>query len=140
MNCISYTCTKETFRPSLLYPVQWLEWDRDYPLARDFWPHGISLSVQDWTDARDGGYEYCAIMKGRKIVSMAAVLCYSDREWMLAAVRTQAEWWGRGYGKSVCSFVTACILESGRVATTTTAVSNVAMQRTAESIGFRAVP
>ena len=139
MNCVNYICTQEVFRPALLHAVRWLDWDEDYTLARDFWPPHIGLSLQDWLSARDEGYRYCAVVEDGGIVSMAAVLRYSEPEWMLAAVMTKPETRRCGYGKSVCTFATAHILDAGRVATTTTEVTNIAMRKTAESIGYQQV-
>ena len=55
---------------------------------------------------------------------------------MVAAVSTALAFRQRGYGKAVVCFVTAHILEQGRKATLLTANMNVAMHKTAESVGF----
>ena len=61
---------------------------------------------------------------------------YSETAWEAAAVRTQPDVCRRGYAKAAVSFVTAYILDSGRRATCTTGSDNLAMQRTARSVGF----
>ena len=82
------------------------------------------------------GYEYAAIIAEGQIVSIAAVWRYSDDAWEAAAVSTNPESRRKRYAKTVVSFVSASILASGRKATCLTRSDNVAMQRTAESVGF----
>jgi len=62
---------------------------------------------------------------------------YSEEAWEVAAVYTVPAFRRRGYGKAVVSFVTAHILDAGRLATCHTRVDNAAMIATAESVGFR---
>ena len=103
-------------------------------MARDFWTFPISSA--DWLSFRDEGYEYCGVVVSGRILSVAALWRYSDNTWELAGVSTRPEFRRQGLGQSVASFVTAAILSEGRRATCLTAADNVAMQRTAESIGF----
>jgi predicted GNAT family acetyltransferase len=117
--------------------VRWLDWDRDYPLARTFWPADKPLTREIWEQARDLGYRYCAIVEADEIASIAAEWRYSDKAWEVAAVGTAPTYRRQGYARSVVSFVTAQILGAGRVATCTTERDNVAMIRTAESVGFQ---
>jgi len=56
--------------------------------------------------------------------------------WEVAAVSTAPASRRRGYGKAVVCFVTAHILEQGRKATIFSDSTNVAMRKTAESVGF----
>ena len=80
MISVKYICTQDKFRPLIAHPVRWLDWDEDYTLARDFWPRDAGLSLQVWNEARADGYKYCAVREGGKIVSLAAVWCYSEPE------------------------------------------------------------
>jgi predicted GNAT family acetyltransferase len=117
--------------------VRWLDWDQDYPLARAFWPPDFPLTQEVWEEARALGYRYYAIVEGDEIASIAAEWRYSDEAWDVAAIVTAPAYRRQGYAKSVVSFVTGQILEAGRVATCTTQHDNIAMIRTAESVGFQ---
>ncbi|MHB0999270.1 MAG: GNAT family N-acetyltransferase [Armatimonadota bacterium] len=139
--CIAYKCTAETFRPfTLKYQVRWLDGDNDIHLAHELW----KMSIPDiesfrmmWNDWRDQGYQFCAIVEEGKIIARAAIWRYSDAAWELAAVLVREEqYYMQGYGKSICSFVTKAILDVGRIATCHTDIRNIAMQRTAESMGY----
>ena len=132
-------CTTKTFRPVDFGQVRWLDWEHDFGLAQDFWPPDKPLTRDVWDGARRDGYRYCAIVLEGHIASMAARYCYSAQEWMVAAVATSTPFRRRGLAKSVVSFVTDDMLSSGRLATCFTAEDNVAMVRTAESVGFRTV-
>src|SRR5689334_11894110 len=135
---VNLECTSETFRPCLRYPVRWLDVEADYPLARAIWFEPLSL--EGWRQFREDGYRYCAVVEEGRIVSMAAAWSYSDTAWEVAAVHTVPEARRRGYGKSVVSFVTAHILELGRLATCLTVSTNLPMQDTAKSVGFYVAP
>jgi ribosomal protein S18 acetylase RimI-like enzyme len=130
-------CTREQFRPSASDRVRWLDWDRDYVLASAFWPPDLPLTRETWDEARVLGYHYCAIVEDDKVASIAAEWRYADDAWEVAAVGTAPAYRRRGYARSVVSFVTAQILDAGRVATCTTGCENIAMVRTAESVGFQ---
>jgi predicted GNAT family acetyltransferase len=132
---VEYICTAETFRPDTRYPVRWLDVEDDYDLVRAFWPG--DLSRDEWRSFKDMGYTYAAVIENGAIVSIAAVWADSDEAWEAAAVSTHPDMRGRGYAKSVVSFITQHILDSGRLATCGTHVTNIAMQRTAERVGFR---
>ena len=134
---VNLECVADTFRPRQPHVVRWLDVEADYPLARDFW--AFPISPEDWRGFRDEGYQYCAVVEDGRIVSLAAVWHYSDQAWELAAVSTLPEFRRRGYSQSVGSFVTAAILDQGRRATCLTAADNVAMQQTAQSVGFYVV-
>ena len=71
------------------------------------------------------------------IIARAAVWAYSDTAWELAAVMTQPDHCGHGSARAVCSFATAQILAAGRTATCHTALTNTAMLRVAERLGYR---
>ncbi len=134
---VHYRCSRAAFQPSYHYPVRWLEWEADFALAQVYWDSCHSpLSYETWQEARGLGYRYAAVVKDGKILSIAACWRYSEEAWELAAVGTREEYQGMGYAKAVCSFVTAAILEAGRTATCTTAEDNLAMQKTAESLGY----
>jgi hypothetical protein len=133
---VVYACTRETFRPSALYPVRWLEPDRDYELAQAFWPTAVPLSREAWTEAYQLGYQYGALIEREHILSLAAVWRNAPTTWEVAAVRTHPAARRLGYAKTIVSFVTQHILAAGKMATCTTDAGNLAMQRTAESVGF----
>jgi RimJ/RimL family protein N-acetyltransferase len=134
---INYECTIATFRPCQVHLVRWLDWEQDYGLAQAVWnARDISLTRDSWREARESGYRYCAVIECDTIIAMAAVWCYSEQAWEVAAVWTRPEARRQGYARSVVSFVTAFILEMGKHATCSTDGGNVAMQRTAERIGF----
>jgi len=121
--------------------VRWLDWERDYALASTTWPDEHPLDRETWQEARQLGYRYCGVVARRpaggvRLLSIAAVWRYSESAWEVAAVRTQPDARHCGYARAVVSFITAHILDSGRRATCTTGADNVAMQRTAESVGF----
>jgi RimJ/RimL family protein N-acetyltransferase len=144
---VRYECTRHTFRPNTRYPVRWLDWDSDYALALAMWPATSPLTLGVWREARQLGYRYCAVVERTcvhagaqaRILSIAAVWRYSETAWEVAAVRTRPDARRRGYARAVVSFVTTHILDAGRRATCTTAWDNVAMQRTAESVGFQRI-
>lgn len=137
MKTVRFTCDRGTFLGGESAAVRWLDWDADYEMAQQFWPPGIPLTRQVWEEAWDAGYRYCAVVEGKRIVALAAEYRFSDEAWMLAGVRTAEPHRRRGLGKQVCAFAVAHILGSGRLATCETREDNLAMMRTAESIGFR---
>jgi predicted GNAT family acetyltransferase len=113
-----------------------LDWEQDYGLASTIWPDEHPLSRETWMEACELGYRYCGVVQQGRLFAIAAVWRYSETAWEAAAVRTRVDARRHGYAQAVVSFVTAYILDCGRRATCTTAQENVAMQRTAESIGF----
>jgi hypothetical protein len=139
---VFYACRTETFRPRTRHAVRWLNPHSDYALARAYWnlKPGNDLSLEHWQEAHDLGFSYAAVVENEQIISLAAVLRYSDAAWELAAVSTNNPANRlRGYAKSTCSFVTKYILGTRRTATVGTGLDNTAMQRTAESIGYQKV-
>jgi predicted GNAT family acetyltransferase len=94
------------------------------------------LSREDWEQNRAEGFRYCAIVEREAIAALAAVWTYSETHWEVAAVSTAPASRRRGYGKAVVCFVTAHILEQDRKATILSDSTNVAMRKTAESVGF----
>ncbi len=136
MISIEYECTRQTFRPWPNASVRWLDWERDYELARSMWPETSPLSPENWEENRRENFTYCAVVVDQELLAMAAVWKYCETAWEVAAVGTKPAYRRQGHGRAVVSFVTDYILESGRLATCSTASDNVAMQRTAESVGF----
>ena len=138
METVELICTAETFRPVNHAAVRWLDPDTDLSLwqqtAREMGAE--SPSREDLTDWHQQGYRYCALVRGDLMMAKAAVWTYSDTAWELAAVSTLPDQRGRGYAKTVCSFATAHVLDSGRMATCHTAKMNTAMIRVAESLGY----
>jgi predicted GNAT family acetyltransferase len=94
------------------------------------------LSREDWEQNRAEGFRYCAIVEHEAITALAAVWTYSETYWEVAAVSTAPASRRRGYGKAVVCFVTAYFLEQDRKATILSNSTNVAMRKTAESVGF----
>jgi GNAT superfamily N-acetyltransferase len=142
---VRYECTPQSFRPDerpadaaagARYAVRWLDWDRDFTLAQALWPEAFPLTRATWDESRKLGYRYCGAIDRGRIWAIAAVWRYSETAWEAAAVRTLPEGRRQGYAKAVVSFVTANILDAGRRATCTTGDDNLAMQRTAESVGY----
>jgi GNAT superfamily N-acetyltransferase len=138
---VRYECTPQSFRPGVRLPgvryaVRWLNWDRDFSLAQAMWPEAFPLTRATWDEARALGHRYCGAIEQGRIRAIAAVWRYSETAWEAAAVRTLPEARRQGYAQAVISFVTAHILDAGKWATCTTGEENVAMQRTAESVGF----
>lgn len=134
---VAMVCTADTFRPCGTSQVRWLDCDDDFELARELWTmHGIDLSKEEWLSFRDHGYTYCAVVLDGRIVSRSAVFTRTETEWETAAVWTSEAHRGRGYGKSVVSFVTQSILDSGHLATCHTRADNAAMIAAAKSVGF----
>ncbi len=136
MRRLKFTCSEATFRSVGSGAVRWLDWLADFEIAQRFWPPEIPLTRQIWKEARNAGYRYCAVVENTQITAIAAEYRFSDDAWMLAAVGTAEANRRRGYGKQMCAFVTAHILESGRIATCETYEDNLPMIRTAESIGY----
>jgi len=133
---IELICTGASFRPADCSRVRWLDWEDDYPLAAAYWPAEYPLGFADWVQNRDEGFRYCAIVEHGAIAALAAVWTYSQSAWEVAAVSTAPASRRKGYGRAVVSFVTAHILDQGRTATLSTEATNVAMLKTAESVGF----
>ena len=133
---VSLVCTPESYRNVEFSGVRWLDRDADYHLAEALWSPEAPLSRRIWEDAHQDGYRYCGFVAGGQVVAIAAEWRYSDEAWETAAVRTPEGFRRQGYGKRVVTFVTSHILASGRVATCHTAFDNVAMIRTAVSVGF----
>jgi GNAT superfamily N-acetyltransferase len=136
---VYYVCTRSTFNPAPLRPTRWLDRDEDYALLGVFWSEYTSVESGFMAEARAAGYTYAAIIEDGAIVALAAAWRYADEAWELAAVLVGPDHRKLGYGRAVCSFVTSSILETGRLATCTTGIENISMQRTAESIGFHQV-
>jgi RimJ/RimL family protein N-acetyltransferase len=134
---IGYKCTKETFRPAIIHPVRWLDWEQDLDIAKQLWEMEERAFRQMWNEAKEQGYQFCAVVEEGRIVARAALWRYSETAWELAAVYVLEEYQEQGYGKSVCSFATQAVLESVPIATCHTRANNLAMQKTAESLGFQ---
>jgi RimJ/RimL family protein N-acetyltransferase len=143
---VHLVCTRATFRPAAAaHPssVRWLGPD-DYPLALEAWHlRGASLTREDWEVAWPAdGYRFAGVVSDGHLVSVAAALSGKPRSpasWELAGVWTRDDVRGQGLATAVCSFVTAHILDSGRIATCTTTRSRPAMLRVAERLGYRRV-
>jgi predicted GNAT family acetyltransferase len=134
---VTYRCTQKTFRPVPHDPVRWLDPERDLTLMQRSWGAvGIQISREDLEEWTAQGYRFCAVVEEGRIVSKAARWAYSDTVWELAGVHTEETHRQRGYGKMVCSCVTAHILAHVGQATCHARASNISMRRLAESVGF----
>ena len=134
-------CSKSDFSPVDFTGVRWLEQESDYPPAKQYWK-AFDQDLDDitWSKAHEFGDRYAAFLEGGQIISIAAVCYLSDEAWEVAAVSTLKSYRRKGYSKRVLSFITAYILETGRLATCSTNEDNVAMIAAAKSIGFQEVP
>jgi ribosomal protein S18 acetylase RimI-like enzyme len=133
---VGFSCTRDTFKPVAHGTVRWLDQDKDFPLFQ-----AIRVSLEpptraEWDEWHTEGYQYCAIVENGEIVSVAAALRRSESAWEVAAVWTHPDFRGRGYAKAVCSFVTAYILDTGRVATCGTRENNAPMIGVVKALGF----
>lgn len=135
MHIIRWICDRTTFRPADVSKVRWLDWDEDYELFQKFWP--IPLNREQWERARSEGNPCCILIEGEEIIASAGEKRFSEDGWGVVAVETSPLFRRRGHGKAVVSFVTAHILDSGRMAICETRDDNVAMIRTAESVGYK---
>jgi predicted GNAT family acetyltransferase len=117
--------------------VRRLDVEREFPLAERLWARrGRALTLEEWRQFHRDGYRYCAIVADGQIIATAAAWKYSDTAWEVAAVGTVEEHRRQGLGKAVISFITAHLLQQGRLATCHTEPDNEAMIRTAQSVGF----
>ena len=133
-----FVCTPLTFVPVTDARVRWLDQDRDYHLAREFWKAaGFSLKRPEWEEIHDEGYRYGGLIDDQDLASRAAVWTYSSTRWELAAVTTRDGYRTRGHATAVCSFITAHILTRGRIATCHIRSANRPMQGVALSLGYR---
>ena len=134
---VQLTCTRDQFRPAFAEHVRWLDWESDFGWAQAYWPPEHPLTREIWDEARQMGFHYCAIIRDDTIVSLAAEYRYSPDAWMVAAVSTAPGHRRQGYAKATVSFVTRQILNADKLATCFTKKNNIAMIRTAQSIGFQ---
>jgi predicted GNAT family acetyltransferase len=136
--CACYKCTQETFRPMQLHPARWLDLVDDEALIRESWGILDDAAYQELLKAfEEDHHQPAGIIEDGRIVAHATIMRYSNEAWELAAVWVDEANRGKGYGKSICSFVTAAILDAGRLATCRTSSENIAMRRTQESIGYQ---
>jgi GNAT superfamily N-acetyltransferase len=133
---IEYECTPMSFQPLQRHPVRWLEWEQDYPMVQAVWPE---QTPEGWQEAREEGFQYCAVIESGQLQAIAAVWRYSEAAWEVASVYTRPEARLRGYAQAVVSFVTAEILKAGKRATCSAGFDNQFMQRVAERVGFQRV-
>ena len=129
-----YVCNNRTFSPDIRHKVRWLDLSSDWPQVKEFWP--VPINEKMWKEAHQIGYQYAAAFENGQINSVAALLPYSEAAWELSAVHSRESTRGVGFSTSVCSFVTSAILKSGRLATVSTRIDNIPMQRTARKIGY----
>lgn len=137
---VAYVCDLQSFRPVQTHDVRWLDADNDFDLLARF--HSArDASRRPYTRAdaskwRETGFTDAGVVEGGVLTSRAALWTYSDDSWELAGVFTTPHARRTGRSRSVCTFVTAAILQGGKLATCHTARTNVAMRRLAESLGY----
>ena len=136
---VAYVCDEASFVPAQSHEVRWLDVEEDFGLLRDFHEQRRPDELYTWQDAckwRDAGFTDAVVVEGGVVVARAARWIYGDDAWELAGVSTIPERRGTGLSRSVCSFVTAAILSSGKTATCHTPPTNLAMRRLAGSLGY----
>jgi hypothetical protein len=134
---VKLTCQPESFRTFETAGVRWLDWDADFELARRSWAmSALELTRDNWEESRQLGYRYCAFVEQGTILALAAEYRFSEAAWMLAAVSTPESHRLQGLATKVSAFVTASILEAGRLATCETAWNNLPMLKTAAKLGY----
>lgn len=130
-------CTQQDFIPGDYSGVLWLEPGRSYPLAQSYWSaFGQDLAESTWRQAHDYGYQYAAVLQHEKIIAMAGVWRFSDAAWDVAAVSTLESERRKGYGRRLVGFVSAYILQNGRLATCSANDDNAPMLAVARKVGF----
>jgi GNAT superfamily N-acetyltransferase len=98
----------------------------------------VNFTTAHWKDAENFGYRFGAYIKDGRIESLAGAIRWSENSaaWEVGAVQTREDAQRKGYGKQIVSFITKYILDSGKYATCNTQENNLAMQKTAVSVGF----
>ena len=136
---VAYVCHEASFVPAHSHEVRWFDVEEDFTLLRAFHEQRSAdetYTLEDACQWRDAGFTDAGVIEGGVIVARAARWIYSDDAWELAGVFTVPERRGAGLSRSVCSFVTAAILSSGKTATCHTPPTNLAMRRVAGSLGY----
>ena len=132
---LALSCDAGAFRPIGVHHVRWFDWDDDFDLLATT-PSSAGETREAWRGTRERGFRYCGIVEDDHAVARAAVWPYSDDRWEVAAVWTREDRRRRGMAKSVVSFVTASVLDAGRIPTLHTQPTNAAMLRVAAAVGF----
>jgi len=137
---IYFLCTAQALLPADYTHIHWLEQEKDYPLAKEYWKAlGQELKRSTWEKAHEYGYSYTGVIEDGRVVSIAGVWRFSETYWEVAAVSTLLEWRNKGYAQRTVAFVTAYIFASSRQPTCSTDDDNPAMIRTAERVGFQRI-
>lgn len=129
---IRYVMRQQDFRPVNFERVRWLN-EKDYPCMRELY----GMSMDEWNNARQDGYTYCAVLEEGKIITIAACWKYSEDKWEVAVVATRNGYENRGLAKQAVSFVADYILSRRKTPTLTTRTDNGRMRKAAEATGFR---
>jgi RimJ/RimL family protein N-acetyltransferase len=138
---IYFICAREDFVPMPTPGVRWLDKVAEYELARRYWEgFGQDLSCCTWDKAHEFGYSYAALIEDGQIVSSAGVWRFSEAVWEVSAVSTWSAFRRLGYSRRVVTFVTAYILQEGRLPALSTLDDNHAMTATALRVGFHIIP
>jgi len=140
---VAYRCDAASFKPAQTHVVRWLDVEDDFALLQAFHEGRHSddyrFTPENARKWRDDGFTDAGVVEDGVLIARAARWTYSDEAWELAGVFTVPERRRRGLSRSVCSFVTAAILNAGRMATCHTGRTNRAMRGVAESLGYKLV-
>lgn len=141
---VRFVCTRETYVParnSQGLEIGWLG-PSDYSLALEAWRlrGGVPTREQWELSWPTDGYRFAGIVAEGRLLSIAAALSWkppSPTSWELGGVWTREAARLQGLGTAVCSFVTAHILASGRLATCNTTRSRPAMIGVVRRLGYQ---
>ena len=137
---VYFTCTTADLLPIDSNGVRWLNPDKDYELARRYWASfDQTLRKSTWIKAHEYCYEYAANLENNWITACAAAWRFSENTWDVAAVSTLPDYRRQGRSRATIAFVTAHILEAGRVATCCTEANNQAAISAIRSVGFQPI-
>jgi GNAT superfamily N-acetyltransferase len=137
---VYFTCSQADLLAIDTHGVRWLDQDHDYELARNYWAaFNQNLRMSTWHKAHEYCYEYAANLENNWITATAAVWRFSETTWDVAAVSTLPDYRRQGRSRATIAFVTAHILEAGRVASCCTNANNQAAVAAILSVGFHPI-
>lgn len=132
---VSFTCTRQTFRPVPCCEGRWIDSNEDateFLLTQAY----TGTTLEEWQQWCRDGYRFAVLPIAGKTVSKAATLRFAPTVWELAAVGTAQACRGQGYATAICSFVTDYILSVNATAKCHTRADNPAMIRVVEHLGY----
>jgi predicted GNAT family acetyltransferase len=136
---VKLRCTKRTFRPILSEKTRWWAKDdwREHRTAT--YPPFLAHHKKTWDRLYRQGYRFCATLKKGRIIAAAGLWPRYKDCWEVIAVGVKHGMRSKGLGRAIVAFVTDEILKTGRMATLTTNINNIAMQRAARAVGFKTI-